>query len=70
MSSVVEIESAIRGLPESEFWKLSAWFDRLRADAWDERMASDAKSSKLDFLFEEAEAEREAHALKPWPGKS
>ena len=67
MSSVVEIESAIRELPESEFWKLSTWFDNLRSNAWDARIESDSKSGKLDFLFEEAETEREAKALKPWP---
>ena len=70
MSSVVEIESAIRELPESEFWKLSTWFDDLRSNAWDARMESDAKSGKLDFLFEEAETERKANALKPWPNEN
>jgi len=34
MSSVVEIESAIRQLPESEFWKLATWFDNLRSNVW------------------------------------
>jgi len=65
MSSVMEIESAIRQLPESEFWKLSAWFDELRANAWEQQIELDAKAGKLDFLFEEAK--REAGSLKAWP---
>ena len=65
MSSVMEIESAIRELPESDFWKLSAWFDELRASAWEQRIELDAKAGKLDFLFEEAK--REAGSLKAWP---
>ncbi len=65
MSSVVEIESAIRNLPESEFWRLSAWFGELRADAWAQQLESDAKAGKLDHLFEEAKSE--AGSLKAWP---
>lgn len=65
MSSVMEIESAIRELPESEFWKLSAWFDELRANAWEQQLELDTKAGKLDFLFEEAT--REAGSLKAWP---
>jgi hypothetical protein len=67
MSSVMEIESAIRELPASEFWKLSTWFDELRAKAWGEQMESDAKAGKLDSLFEEAKEEREAASLNAWP---
>ena len=65
----MEIESAIRQLPESEFWKLSSWFDELRANAWEQQLELDAKAGKLDFLFEEAKNEREAASLKAWPEK-
>ena len=65
MSSVMEIESAIRELPESEFWKLSVWFDELRANAWEQQLELDAKAGKLDFLFDEVT--REAGSLKAWP---
>jgi len=68
MSSIGEIESAIQELPESEFWKLSAWFDSLRANAWDARIEADAKAGDLDFLFEEAK--NETDTLKTWPPQS
>lgn len=67
MSSVKEIESAIRDLSSEEFWKLADWFDDLRSQAWDRQMDEDARAGKLDFLFDEAEREREAVLLKEWP---
>ena len=70
MSTVVEIESAIANLPKKEFWELASWFDDIKNRAWDEQMKADADSSKLDFLFEEAAAERAAGKLKDWPAAS
>lgn len=67
MSSVTEIESAIRGLPEEEFWKLADWFDELRSEAWDRQIEADAASGRLDFLFEEAARERSEGKSIPWP---
>jgi len=37
---------------------LATWFDDVKNCAWDEQMEADAAAGKLDFLFEEAEAER------------
>ena len=70
MSTVVEIESAIANLPKKEFWELASWFDDIKNRTWDEQMSADADSGKLDFLFEEAAAERAAGKLKDWPAGS
>ncbi len=70
MSTVVEIESAIRQLPRNEFWKLADWFDSERQATWEEQMAADADKGKLDFLFEEAAQARQADTLKPWPAQA
>lgn len=67
MSTVLEIESAISELPTQEFWKLAEWFDDVRERTWDEQMAADAQAGKLDFLFAEAEASRQAGQNNPWP---
>lgn len=69
MSTVTEIESAIRGLPKDEFWKLAEWFDEVKEDAWDKQIEADAKEGRLDFLFDEADAARKAGTTKPWPAK-
>ena len=70
MSSVMEIESAISGLPKEDFWKLAAWFDQVKTKTWDEQMQADAESGKLDFLFEEATAARQAGTSQPWPAQA
>ncbi|MEN3941176.1 hypothetical protein WJU23_07775 [Prosthecobacter sp. SYSU 5D2] len=67
MSTVVEIESAIQGLPKEDFWKLAEWFDQERSKTWEEQMAVDAEAGNLDFLFEEAQAARTSGKTVPWP---
>lgn len=67
VSTVLEIESAITNLPKKEFWELATWFDDVKNRAWDEQMEADAAAGKLDFLFEEAAAERAKRKLKDWP---
>ena len=69
MSSVIEIESAISGLPKEDFWKLAEWFDQEKSKTWDEQMQADAESGRLEFLFEEATAARADGGGKPWPAQ-
>ena len=67
MSTVQEIERAIEHLPADEFFKLGEWFDDQRERLWDERIARDAQSGRLDFLIEEARAARKSGTLRPFP---
>jgi hypothetical protein len=67
MSTVLEIEQAIERLVPTERAQLAAWLARKEAQDWDAQMDADAASGKLDFLFEEAEAERSSEKLKDWP---
>lgn len=67
MSSVAQIESAISQLPPGELRRLGAWFDELRAEVFADAIAADADAGRLDFLFDEAEAESKEAPLKPWP---
>ncbi len=60
MSTVEEIEAAIVSLPKDEFWKLTDRLIALREDAWDRQIDADAKSGKLDRLFEQADRDFEA----------
>lgn len=43
--------------------------DELRAEVFADAIAADAEAGRLDFLFDEAESERQKDALKPWPAK-
>ena len=67
MSTVQEIEKAIEHLPTDEFFKLGEWFDDQRERLWDEKIARDAQSGRLDFLIEEARAARKSGTLRPFP---
>jgi hypothetical protein len=67
MSTIAEIEEAIAKLPRQELWQLKQNLDRRCADDWDTQMADDAAAGRLDFLFEEAEADRASGKMRDWP---
>ncbi len=67
MRTVDEISKAIAALPREEFWKLTDQLVEMRGDAWDRQMEEDAAAGRLDFLFEEADAEAAAGSLRAWP---
>ena len=52
--SVEELERAVAELPPEKLAKFEAWFGKFMADAWDKQIEQDAKSGKLDKLFEES----------------
>jgi hypothetical protein len=64
MSTVIEIENAIRALPHAEFMELAAWMDLRRLeqdDGFDRRIEADAKAGRLARM---AEAARAAHRAR------
>jgi hypothetical protein len=67
MSTVLEIESAIRELPQEEFWKLAEWFDEAKADAWDQQMEADARAGRLRQAAEKAMAQFRAGETQALP---
>ncbi|MGA9776715.1 MAG: hypothetical protein ACLPRE_05915 [Limisphaerales bacterium] len=67
MSSVEEIERAVERLTPADFDRLASWFIARYHDSWTRRMEHDAVAGKLDFLFEEADTERESGQLHDWP---
>lgn len=67
MSTVEEIERAVEQLAPEDFARLAAWIDARRHTQWTRQMVQDAAAGRLDFLFEEAEAERAPGQLHDWP---
>ena len=57
MSTVQEIENAIAQLSEEEFKNFKEWFDKYAASAWDQKIADNIESGKLDLFAEEALSE-------------
>lgn len=65
MSSVKEIESAIRRLSDSEKKSLVLKINDLYWDAWDEQIEKDLSSGALDDLIEDAEKEIKKEKVTP-----
>ncbi len=54
MSTVQEIENAIRKLPAEDLTALRAWFAEFDADTWDREFEEDVAAGRLDEFAEEA----------------
>ncbi|MEI9961142.1 MAG: hypothetical protein WDM76_08480 [Limisphaerales bacterium] len=67
MSTVAEIESAIKNLKPQEIYKVGDLVDELREDLWDKQIEADAKAGKLDKLMEAAKQDYLAGRCKPLP---
>jgi hypothetical protein len=66
VDQVQEIEAAIQSLLPEEFRRLTKWLWELEQARWDEQMDRDSAAGKLDFLFQEAEA-NQGEAVREWP---
>ena len=67
MNRIEEIEEAIDRLGPEEFRRIAGWVREREQQRWDEQLDSNSSSGKLDFLFEEAEAESREDLLRDWP---
>ena len=54
MSTIHEIEAAVRKLSRSELSEFRDWFTGFDAEAWDKQIEADAASGLLDDLADEA----------------
>jgi hypothetical protein len=70
MDRVEELETAIERLPPEDYNRLVAWLHKREQSRWDEELDRDSSGGKLDFLFEEAENESAAGALREWPSRA
>lgn len=68
MNRVQQLEQEIEQLEEAEFFELASLVHEMEARRWERQLDEDSASGVLDRLFEEAEQERHAGTLKPWPG--
>jgi hypothetical protein len=54
MSTVDEIEQAIRSLGPQDLAALRQWFAAFDAEQWDRQLEQDVAAGRLDWLAEEA----------------
>ena len=67
MSTVQEIETAIRKLKPQEIHTVADWLQEYRETLWDQQIEADAKAGRLDKLMEEAKQDYLAGRCKPLP---
>ena len=63
--SVEEIENAIVKLSKHELAELATWFADHQAKVWDDRIARDLESGRLNSLLEEVDSEINKGEAKP-----
>ena len=54
MSTIAEIEDAVRRLSPEDLAAFREWFVQLDAEAWDRQIEDDVAAGRLDSLAEEA----------------
>ena len=65
MSTIEEIEAAVRDLPAHEQVRLAKRLGDLLWEAWDRQIEEDARTGRLDHILTEVEADIAAGRTKP-----
>ena len=60
MTTVAEIQDAVRELTEKDLEAFSSWFDQYEEERWDRQIERDQKSGPLRSLMSKAQADFEA----------
>jgi len=64
MTTVKEIESALKDLPEERLAEFRAWYEAFDAERWDRQFEQDAEAGKLNALADEANADFDANRYR------
>ncbi|BAY93215.1 MULTISPECIES: hypothetical protein [unclassified Tolypothrix] len=64
MSTLPEIEAAIKQLSENDIRQLAAWLEEYLEQMWDKQIETDLVSGKLDKLIAKAEADIAANRVQ------
>lgn len=63
MSTVKEAEALVQRFSPEELAEFDDWYSELKADAWDRKFEADVAAGRLEWLAEEALAEKAAGRL-------
>ncbi|MGV0028614.1 hypothetical protein [Phormidesmis priestleyi] len=64
MTNRLEVESAIKQLPEGEIRALANWLQEYLDQMWDRQIEADLAAGKLDHLIARAEADIATNNVK------
>ncbi len=65
VSTIEEIEAAVRKLPAEDQYRLAQRLQDVLWEAWDRQIEEDARAGRLDSLLAEVEADIAAGRTKP-----
>lgn len=65
MSTVAEIEKALRALPVPDARAVADWLQDYLDEQWDRQIEADATNGRLDRLWQKAQADIDAGRVKP-----
>jgi hypothetical protein len=63
MSTVEQIEAAVRQLSPEDGAKFRAWFAEIEAQEWDWQLESDMAAGRLNWLVDEAREDKRADQM-------
>jgi hypothetical protein len=64
MTTLLEIEAAIKQLPECDIRQLSVWLQTYLDELWDQQIETDLLSGKLDKLMAQVEEDIAANRVR------
>ena len=64
MSTIEQLKAEIERLPGDERAELARWLSERQWERWDTRIKADSRAESLDFLINEARAEKSEGSLK------
>jgi hypothetical protein len=64
MTTIAEIQEAVRALPEGELQTFSSWFDQFEEERWDRQIERDQNSGPLRDLMERARADSHGQLMR------
>jgi hypothetical protein len=64
MTTLLEIEAAIKQLPQGDIRQLSVWLQEYLDEMWDWQIEADLVSGKLDKIIAKAEADIATNRVK------
>ncbi len=64
MANLLEIEEAIKQLPEQDARHLAAWLQDYLDEAWEQQIEEDLAAGKLDSLIAQAETDIEENRVR------
>lgn len=65
MSTIAEVEDALRKMPVKDVWQVAGWLQRYLDEKWDKQIDGDISAGRLDKLAEQALDHYRAGRVKP-----